>query len=196
MLVIAPPRCGATKICMDFSDKLNLPFVGELNPMYIDSCNEVNEKAKYHETLFQPSYSSELYLNALTDHKNYVVLVNQSPHLLVNNADLVILRKDMKNAFLSQANFFIKCRPYLNGEGIIQHLYLSFFSYYGLITYLDKYEKDIVWYEDYFNLKDTCISEIESHKHGKAIMKYIDKMFEQNDSSAILERLIKQNEQS
>lgn len=196
MLVIAPPRCGATKICMDLAEQLSLPFVGELNPMYIDSCNETNEKVKYHETLFQPSYSTDLYLKALTDHTNYIVLVNQSPHLLIHSADLVVLRKNMKNAFLSQANFFIKSRPYLNGEGVLQHLYLSFFSYYGMLCYLDKYQKDIVWYEEYFSKVDTTISEIEMHKHGKAILKYIDRMFHQNDASIILERLVERNEQS
>ncbi len=196
MLVIAPPRCGATKICMDLSEKLGLPFIGELNPMYIDSCNEVNEKQKHHETFYQPTYAVDTYLNALTDHTKYVVLVNQSPHLMIHSADVVVLRKNMKNAFLSQANFFIKSRPYLNGEGVIQHLYLSFFSYYGMLCYLDKYEKAIVWYEDYFHREDTSISEIESHKHGKAILKYIDRMFKQNDAPEILERLSARHEQN
>lgn len=196
MIVCSLPRCGATKFCLDLEAKTNLPFVGELNPVYIDSCNEANTKQPYHETGFQPHYTKETYLDALVNPDKYIVLVNQSPHLLIDRADYVVLRKNMRDAFLSLANFFILSRPYLRGDGVIQHLYLSFHCLYGTLVYLNKYHKQVVWYEDYFGVQGTKTEAIDQHPHKKIIINQIDKLFSMNDANLLLDEVRAKYEQS
>lgn len=176
MIVCSLPRCGATKFCLDLQESTGIEFIGELNPMYIDSFGDT-AKALNHETSFQPLYSSKKFYDILTNPQKYIILVNQSPHLAVHSSDYIILRKNMKDAFISQANFFIKSRPFLKGEAIIQHLYLSFHSLIGMKAYLENSSKDVIWYEDYFNLEGTNSEYLDNHVHSKVIYKHIDSMF-------------------
>lgn len=196
MIVCSLPRCGATKFCLDLEAKTNLPFVGELNPMYIDSCNDINVKQPYHETSFQPQYSQHTYLDALVNPDDHIVLVNQSPHLYVDRADYVMLRKNMHDAFISLANFFLLCRPYLRGDGVIQHLYISFHSLYGVLVYLNKYTKPVVWYEDYFGVEGTKTDTLDKHPHRSVIINQIDKMFSMNDTELLLDKVRAKYEQT
>jgi hypothetical protein len=196
MIVCSLPRCGATRFCLDLQESSGLPFVGELNPMYVDSCNDANVKQPYHETKFQPTYTQDTYLNAIVNPSDYVVLVNQSPHLYIDRADYVMLRKDMRDAFLSLANFFLLSRPYLRGDGVIQHLYLSFHSLYGVLLYLNKYQKPIVWYEDYYGIEGTKTETLDKHPHKKIIISQIDKLFAMNDTSLLLEQVRIKDEQT
>lgn len=175
MIVCAMPRCGATAYCLDRSKETGLEFVGELNPIYIDSYGD-SAKQQHHETGFQPLYSAPKYCDVILNPDKYIVLINQSPHLAVHDSDVVMLRKNIDDMFLSQANFFVKCRPYLKGEGILQHLYLSFQSFVGVLAYLSHNTKDIVWYEDYFGISGTTTEHLDGHVHGKVIKKHIDSM--------------------
>lgn len=189
MIVCSLPRCGATRFCLDLQESSGLPFIGELNPMYVDSYNDVNTKQPYHETLFQPTYDSETYLQALVDPSKCIVLVNQSPHLYIDRADYVMLRRNMRDAFISQANFFIVSRPYLKGEGILQHLYLSFQSLYGVLLYLNKYQKPIVWYEDYYGIEGTKTDALDQHPHKRVILRHIDKLLSMNNTQELLKQV-------
>jgi hypothetical protein len=157
--------------------------------MYVDCYNDVNTKQPYHETQFQPTYTPETYLEALTNSSSYIVLVNQSPHLYVDRADYVMLRRNMRDAFLSQANFFIVSRPYLKGEGILQHLYLSFQSLYGVLLYLNKYPRPIVWYEDYYGIEGTKTDALDQHPHKRIILHHIDKMMSMNNTQELLRQV-------
>lgn len=176
MKVVALPRCGATRYCLDLQEETGLEFIGEVNPMYIYEYGDTAKK-EYHETKFQPNYSIEKYIDVLINPDKYIALYNQSPHLMIASSDIVLLRKNMHDAFISQANFFIKSRPYLKGEGILQHIFISYQSFVGVIAYLTKHTKKIVWYEDYYNISGTSSEYIDSHIHGKTITKYIDSLF-------------------
>lgn len=157
--------------------------------MYVDSYNDKNTKQPYHETLFQPTYTPGTYLEALTNPSDYIVLVNQSPHLYIDRADHVMLRRNMRDAFLSQANFFIVSRPYLKGEGILQHLYLSFQSLYGVLLYLNKYPRPIVWYEDYYGIEGTKTDALDQHPHKRIILRHIDKLMSMNNTQELLKQV-------
>lgn len=190
MLVAALPRCGATKYCLDLQNSTGLEFIGELNPIYLDQYSDT-AKRDNHETRFQPLYSMDKFVEALTDHSKYIVLVNQSPHLVLHNSDCLLLRRNMYNAFLSQANFFIKCRPYLYGEGVLQHLYLSFQSFVGVVACISKLKyKDIVWYEDYFGIDSTTTELLDAHPHSRLIKRHIKSMFNKdNEIIALFEEI-------
>ena len=176
MIICSLPRCGATKYCLDLQDQTGLEFVGELNPIYISEYGDT-AKRDNHETGYQPLYSIEKYNSIISSPHKYIILVNQSPHLMVDRSEVVMLRRNMKDAFISQANFFVKCRPYLKGEGILQHLYMSFQSFYGVVSFLSQNSWPIVWYEDYFNLSGTKSDALDSHPHKKIIYTHIDNMF-------------------
>lgn len=187
MIVCSLPRCGATKFCLDLEAKTGIPFIGEMNPLYMKSYGDDNTKQPHHETGFQPDYTDETYLDALVTPDKYIVLINQSPHLYIHQADTVLLRRNMRDAFVSLANFFIISRPYLRGDGIIQHLHLSFQSLYGVLVYLNKYTKPVVWYEDYFGIEGTKTDALDKHPHRNIIINQIDKLFYMNDTAVLLD---------
>lgn len=193
MIVCSLPRCGATKYCLDLQHKTGLKFIGELNPIYIQEYGDT-VKREHHETNFQPNYTKEEYIEALCNHDKMIVLANQSPHLLVPQCDRVVLRKNMRNSFLSLANFFIKCRPYLKSAGIIQHLFLTFQSYYGVLCYLSRHEKPIVWYEDYFGINDTTTPLLDAYPFKRVIIDQIDGMFKSNDCNELLDNIRQRHE--
>lgn len=189
MIVCAPPRCGATKYCLDLEKHTGLKFVGELNPMYIVDYSTNNIKAPNHETLFQPSITKYQYLDYLVNPDKYIILCNHSAHLSIHNSDIVILRRSLENTLLSYANFMIKCMPYLGGESILQHIHLTYQSIYGMLSYLEVIKKPIVWYEDYFKILNTNTEYLQNHKHGRAIIKEITSLIKSNDAVQMVENL-------
>lgn len=189
MLVCAPPRCGATKYCLDLEQSTGLTFVGELTPMYIADYGAENRKAAHHETLFQPDMTKAQFVSYLTDRDKYIVLCNQAPHLLVHSSDVVVLRKSLEDNLFSVANFFIKAMPYLTAEGIIQYLHLAYQSIYGLLTYLEVNDKPIIWYEDYFNISGTKTNFLDEHKHSRIIKRTIHSLLKSNDAVEIVETI-------
>jgi hypothetical protein len=121
MIICSLPRCGATKIGMDLAAQHSLEFVGELNPTYLDYLYD-HRKSDHHETKFQPVYDTQKLYKALTYHEDLIVLVNTMPYLVINQADYIILRKNMEDAFISTANFLIKTTPSIRCETIVHRL--------------------------------------------------------------------------
>ena len=191
MIVCAPPRCGATKYCLDLQEKTGLEFIGELNPIFIDSYKDGdgNKKAPLHETSFQPLFTKEQFVSYLTNSDKYIILCNQSPYLLVPQSDVVIMRRSLEDTLVSIANFYTKIMPYLNAEGLIQHLHIFYQSIYGLVSYLEVYDKPIVWYEDYFNISGTKTDTLDQHKHSRIIKRAIQSLINSNDAVELVEKL-------
>lgn len=189
MIIASLPRCGATKFCIDRSEETGLPFIGELNPMYMSDYGDLNHKKTYHETQFQPLLPGPTFVEALSAPHKYISLVNVSPHLVVASADYVVLRKNMRNAMLSTANFFIKCRSYLKGEGVIQHLYMMHQSWHGLSWYLSINKTSLVWYEDYYGISKTNTDYLDDHKHAKVIYKHIDSLCSNPETNALFQKV-------
>lgn len=189
MIICSPPRCGATKFCLDLQETTGIPFVGELTPMYIADYGAENRKAIHHETSFQPDMTKEQFVSYLTDRDKYIILCNQAPHLLVHYSDMVVLRRSLEDNLLSVANFFIKAMPYLTAEGIIQYLHLTYQSIYGLLAYLEVNDKPVVWYEDYFNMSGTKTNFLNEHKHSRIITRTIRSLLKSNDAVEIVETI-------
>lgn len=170
MLVCSLPRCGATKYCLDLQERTGLKFAGELNPIHIGD----DRKSLVHETRYQPIYTNSDFAELLHDHSNHIVLVNQGSYLLINQADVIVLRKDMRDAALSLAKFLIMMYPQIKPSAIIHQLKLMHYDYIGMMSYLNKYSKDIIWYEDYYNMTGTDTSLLESYPGKDNIMREID----------------------
>jgi len=170
MIICSLPRCGATKFSLDLQDKMGLRFVGELHPIHIEN----DRKALVHETEFQISFSKEQFADLLYNNDDNIVLINQHSYLLVRQAQYVILRKDMRDASLSLADFLIKMYPGIKAAVIIQQLKLMHWDHMALTAYLDKYPKDIVWYEDYYERKGTSTPLLDKHIGKDLIIKEIE----------------------
>jgi hypothetical protein len=170
MIVCSLPRCGATRFCLDHEKKTGLKFVGELHPIHIDS----NRKAEVHETGFQINFSPSEFADLLHNNDDNIVLINQHPYLMVNQASFVILRKNMKDASLSLANFLLKMYPGMKTAAIIQQIKIMHNDHLGLMVYLNKYPRDIVWYEDYYNTQGTTTPLLDKHLGRDLIIKEIE----------------------
>ncbi len=169
MIVCSLPRCGATKFCLDLQESSGLKFVGELNPLYMYE----NLKALHHETGIQQTYTASEFASLIHNNDNNIILVNKSPHLIVDRAHTIVLRRNMSEAFLSYANFILKLYPDINTKVLIKELQDTVYDYYGLKSYIDQYPCNIVWYEDYFNLYKTSTPLLDEHRHERVIKKAI-----------------------
>lgn len=176
MIVCSLPRCGATKFCLELSEAVGLPFVGEMHAIHINS----DEKAKAHETGFQPSFTPDAFADLVHNHTDKIVLVNQHPYLMLPQADRIILRKDMSKAFLSLANFLMKMYPGIPTQAIIHQLRVMKNDHDAVTSCLDKYPRDVVWYEDYFGDLPTLTPLLDEHPHRKLITGEIESYGTQN----------------
>lgn len=176
MIVCSLPRCGATRFCLDLQEKVGLQFVGELHPIHIGN----NRKSEVHETRFQQSFTSEEFADLIHYNKDHIVLINQHSYLKANRASFIVLRKNMKNAALSLANFLIKMYPSMKPAGIMQQLNLMYNDYVALKAYVDKYwdKREIVWYEDYYDKSETNTPLLDAHPARGAILKEIDTLWD------------------
>lgn len=170
MIVCSLPRCGATSFCLDLQDQTGLKFVGELHPIHIDNCR----KAEVHETGFQTSFTPEHFSDLLHNNDDYIVLVNQHPYLLLPSAAYVVLRRDMQNAALSLANFLIKMYPGIKPAQISHQLNLMYKDWIAVRSYLDKYPKDVIWYEDYYGILETKTPLLDEYRGRDLIVKEIN----------------------
>jgi len=146
MIVCSLPRCGATKFCLDLERDTKIKFVGELNPIHINN----STKQTHHETNFQPSFTPSEFATYLHNHKGYIVLVNVNSYMLLPEASFVMLRKNMRNAALSYANFLIKMYPGIKPAAILHQIQIMRLDQIGIVSYLKSYPKPIVWYEEYY----------------------------------------------
>lgn len=152
MLIAGLRRTGATKYCLDRSEELGIPFVGELNPTFLQGVipGESNAKTMAHETNYQPPLTSETLFEPLINKDKYVSLVNVYPSLVLPIADKIMLRRDTRKGFYSLANILLKVIPIDTNANVVANIQQEIFSLNAIVTYLENYEKDVVWYEDYF----------------------------------------------
>jgi hypothetical protein len=178
MIVCSLPRCGATRFCLNLQEQTGLEFVGEFNPYFIQELGLTNVKTDTHETKYQPTYSINKFTSLLHNHNNHILLVNDSPHLVIDKADYVVLRHNMKNAFLSTSNYLIVMFPNIKANIIIHMLDQFYRSYVAVKGYTDKYSREVVWYEDYYGLTSTQTPELDKYIHRKVIVNHISEMFD------------------
>jgi hypothetical protein len=180
MLVCSLPRCGATKFCLDLADKTNLEFVGEVNPIYLESYNDT-KKQIHHESNYQPTYSNTKFIETLTYPNKYIALVNTMPYLVINQADYILLRRNMYDAFLSTANFLMKCDNTIKAEYVIQRLNMMYESLIAISLYVRLNKKEVVWYEEYFSRSGTDTSILDDSRYKQIIYRHIDGFMNHND---------------
>ncbi len=154
MLVISLPRSGGTKYCMDLSQELGLPYVGDMNPGNIIEYGAWWAKIKQdvHETQHDQSISLSEYIQVLNNKEQYVILANTGNHFLLPIADKIILRRNLVNTFRSVCNYWLKVIPDMNIQTLlgmtVNPLVINAKLMY---EYIKRDSSNVVWYEDYFN---------------------------------------------
>jgi len=170
MIVCSLPRCGATRFCLDLQEKTKLKFVGEIHPIHIES----DRKQFTHETQFQTNFTLDSFAEILHDHSKHIVLVNQHSYLLASQADAFILRKNIRDAALSLVNYMIKMYPELKPNALRFNIAQMYNDYRALTAYLNKYHKEVIWYEDYFDISGTKTPLLDKYPGRDSIIKEID----------------------
>jgi hypothetical protein len=170
MIVCSLPRCGATRFCIDLQEKIGLPFVGELHPIHIGS----SRKADMHETKYQTNFTPDQFASLIHYNKDHIILINQHSYLKVDRASFIVLRKNMRDASLSLTNFLLKMYPGIKLNAVLHQLHLMHNDHLALTAYLDKYPRDVVWYEDYYSLQGTRTPLLDNHAGREIIIKEID----------------------
>ena len=165
-------------------DDTGLEFVGEVNPIYLEK-NYDSKKATHHETKCQPRYSPNKFVETFAYPNKYIALVNTMPYLVINQADYVVLRKNMKYAFLSTANFLIKCDSKIKPEYVIHRLYMMYESLIAMSLFLQSNNKTIIWYEDYFNRSGTNTDILDQSRYKNVIYSQIDKFMKNSDIQVV-----------
>lgn len=195
MIIAALPRCGATKYCLDLSEKTNIPFIGEYRPLHINGFQniEVSKKSQYHETGFQPLINHDIFVDAIVNPDNYIVLINDNPHLILPQAKCILLRKNIRNVFYSTANILLKSNPNMKASVINNVAMFQIFEWFYAITiYLERTKLPIIWYEDYFNNKPVNTEYLDKYSHRDYIYKYVETLLKSNDGEERFERIKEQ----
>ena len=162
MIVCSLPRCGGTKFCLDLQEQTGLQFVGELHPAHIGN----DDKSSTHETGHQTNFTKDTFADTLHDHSDKIVLVNQHSYLLAPQADFFILRRNMRDASLSLANYMLKLFPKIKPGTLTFNVALSHNDQTALMAYLNKYQKEVIWFEDYYGTSGTQTPLLDAY-HGK-----------------------------
>ena len=170
MIVCSLPRCGGTKYCLDLQEKTGLQFVGEMHAVHIGS----DRKMHTHETNYQTNFTPDSFAELLQDHSKNIVLVNQHSYLLAPYADAFILRRNMRDASLSLANYMLKAYPGIKVAALKFNIALMHNDHAAMIAYLNKYQKEVVWYEDYYGISGTKTPLLDSYLGRDSILKEID----------------------
>lgn len=170
MIVCSLPRCGSTKFCLDLEAKTNIPFIGELSPMYLYD----NRKANVHETSYQPSFTPSRFADIIHNKDDFIILVNKAAYLSIAESSIVVLRRNMLDAFLSFGNFLLIMYPDINTRVLINEVKFSIYDYFGIKSYIERYPKHVVWYEDYFQKTGTTTEMLDNHRHGRIIKRAIE----------------------
>ena len=176
MIVCSLPRCGATKFCLDLQEKTGLEFVGEIHPNHINN----TRKSSTHETEHQTNFTLDTFAEVLHDNSKKIVLVNQHAYLLAPYAHAFILRKNMRNASLSLANYMLKVYPELKPNALRFSMELIHNDHRALTAYLNKYPKEVIWYEDYYGIEDTKTPLLDKYPGKDSIIKEIDAYYGSN----------------
>jgi len=168
MIVVATPRSGATKICMDLAEKNNLKFLDELIPRNMTDLRLPKEAS--HETGYGVRFTREEWISGLKNEPGYLSLCNNpGSDLMLPKADYVVMRKNLKNTIYSWINYQTKTNRSLRGTRgravsyffTVQVIELA----YGIIQYcLADDNVNIIWYEDYFPDVDTAYSYISGDR--------------------------------
>jgi len=170
MIVCSLPRCGATRFCLDLQEKIGLPFVGEMHPIHIEN----DRKSLVHETQYQTAFTPKQFADLIHCNKDCIVLINQHSYLKVRQAEFIILRRNMKNAYLSMANFMIKMYPNIKLTSLIHQLSLMRNDQLAIEIYLDKYPREVIWYEDYYDKKETDTPLLDAYAGRDIIIKALE----------------------
>jgi len=198
VIVLAMPRSGGTKFCLDKSEETGLPFFGELHSTHIQEYPDVffvsitQIKKETHEAPVQPEWTTEQFMKGWADHKNRIVLANaETSTQLLPFADYYLVRRNWKNVFYSSYDYilrsqfaeFIDFKQFvMNSSKVLANSYASILDY----CYFN--DKEITWYEDLYDVnteynllktnKDFNIFDetIQSVANGFGISQKIDRL--------------------
>ena len=112
MIVCSFARTGATRYCMDLADREGLRFAGELAPTYLEHVGggKAGIKNEIHECDSQLVLTPEKFCDGIRVHADSVWLVNKGAYLLAPDADVIILRKDLKASLMSFCNLISRLK--------------------------------------------------------------------------------------
>lgn len=196
MIVIATPRSGATKFCIDLAEETGLEFFGEMHTAHIADYPpthiQLHNKGQEHETRLQRSWEAGDYMKSLSNIDQYVALANAGDTTnLLPFADYLICRKDHENLYKSILNFTVKLNPDidLNGFAFIYGKTL-FNNYASMLDYSYHTGKPIQWYEDLFPSADTNYIEIQSHSQAPQALGMWSQFAEQYSIEDKIQRLL------
>ncbi len=189
MIVVAPPRAGATSFCINLAFQFNIPFYGEISAAYLANSGIDNLKQRAHEIPnTQPQYDDDLFKDMLDETIQGVFLVNRSGFLYAPKADYIILR-DPTNVLMSMADGLEKGYPGMPLLNMIQYLSVVFEEMYGLVTYCLAAREEVIWFEEYYNcFTPTPIEFLDKTKEAK-LRSYIEGLLGRSDIEEKIEDL-------
>lgn len=181
MYVVGCPRSGSTALAIHKALEANIPFRGELAPMYIlqGSEHRLNFKRTYHETGVQPDYSLSEYLmhweNINSPSSMYLLNIGSSPAMW-GNASAYIARKNFRAMFVSSANYLLKNNPFPEERPV--HLLRQQITFNAVGTciflkYCAEHQKEITWYEDIFD-RETEYTFYNNYAHKEELDECIE----------------------
>lgn len=156
MIVATFPRTGATKFCIDLAAKHNMPFIGELSPVYSPELGDngyPDKKTKHEVPNCQPQPTLEMFTKYM-DTEDCVKQINRYAYLVVDKADYILLRRDFYHVGESLVGLLTRSGlPHDGGfPAFIAIMLQEIFCETAALTAwcVEHPERKITWFEDYF----------------------------------------------
>lgn len=152
MIVATFPRTGATKFCIDLAAKHDLPFIGELSPVYspdVGMNGYPNKKENHECPNCQPQPTLRQFVKYM-DSKNSIKQINRYAYLIVDQANYILLRRDFYHVAESIVGLLYRSGV-THQEFIAVMLKEIFCETSALLEWCMAHpERKITWFEDYF----------------------------------------------
>ena len=180
MIVVAEPRSGGTKFCIDLAKRINKKFLGEPVPEnLIGFQGGESWKNKHHEIKTQ----KRLTIDQVIKPKG-VVLINEGVIPYLERANYFLLRKSCTDGLTSVYNIAIRTG--------YQHQYLwhrYMMSRYAIIVYCLTFNKDVKWYEDQPHSRPVANS-LLSNNHYDEIRQFYESFISSSDIEKKTQQLL------
>jgi hypothetical protein len=167
MYALATQRSGGTAFCLNYAFEHNIEYGGELTLPFVNPGTPttenpfVNLKQLYHETGIQPTYTMDEFLTNMSELKNpskiFLVTVPLGIYL-IEDADFLISRKNIKNISASFVNYTLKISPEVGQIDGYVDISQAFNRSTGdlkalavMLQHCKNTGKQMTWYEDHFN---------------------------------------------
>lgn len=180
MIIVALPRSGGTKYCMDLADETGLEFVGEVDQLPVEGLrvHTAFARSKARWGINKLEYTLDEFFDIMKDHSKYIVMSNNGNVLGPHIADRFIFRKNIKNIFLSMADQLLQIPGFIQHEQQLASMLSKIHDDMVVIIHYVYRSPEIIpdWHEDLYGHYEKLTPYLDAKPYRDAIYALADRL--------------------